>query len=190
MASRTFGCSCSSGRVDAPDDRRDLLGDRRGRLPALWDSLPPPAALLVVVWVSAWPRPGSGRVGPPRSAWPVSSRSRRSIRSSFVLTPWLAAPLVAGTSSPTRTSTGASEARSPAAHPEYRDLTLYYFGDTDPVHYGVVGRRFVIDAGPHSTPRARPIRNIWPSPPAPVGSLGTGGLFSPAQRDPARPSDG
>jgi hypothetical protein len=31
--------------------------------------------------------------------------------------------------------------------PEYRDLTLYYFGDTDPAHYGVTGRRHVIDAG-------------------------------------------
>ena len=31
--------------------------------------------------------------------------------------------------------------------PEFRDLTLYYFGDTDPGHYGVVGRRHVIDAG-------------------------------------------
>ena len=30
--------------------------------------------------------------------------------------------------------------------PEFRDLTLYYFGDTDPAHYGVVGRRYVIDA--------------------------------------------
>src|SRR5690606_37027765 len=31
--------------------------------------------------------------------------------------------------------------------PSYRDLTVYYFGDTDPGHYGVVGRRHVIDAG-------------------------------------------
>lgn len=33
-----------------------------------------------------------------------------------------------------------------AAEPGYRDLTLFYFGDTDPGHYGVVGRRHVIDA--------------------------------------------
>ena len=38
-------------------------------------------------------------------------------------------------------------ARLQREHPEFRDLTLYYFGDTDPVHYGVVGRRYVIDAG-------------------------------------------
>jgi hypothetical protein len=38
-------------------------------------------------------------------------------------------------------------ARLQAARPEFRDLTLYYFGDTDPAHYGVVGRRHVIDAG-------------------------------------------
>jgi 4-amino-4-deoxy-L-arabinose transferase-like glycosyltransferase len=31
--------------------------------------------------------------------------------------------------------------------PGFRDLTLYYFGDTDPRHYGVVGKSHVIDAG-------------------------------------------
>jgi hypothetical protein len=31
--------------------------------------------------------------------------------------------------------------------PDFRDLTLYYFGDIDPAHYGVTGRRHVIDAG-------------------------------------------
>jgi 4-amino-4-deoxy-L-arabinose transferase-like glycosyltransferase len=30
--------------------------------------------------------------------------------------------------------------------PEYRDLTFYYFGDTDPAHYGVAGRSYVINA--------------------------------------------
>ena len=30
--------------------------------------------------------------------------------------------------------------------PEFRDLTLYYFGDTDPAHYGVAGRCYVINA--------------------------------------------
>ncbi len=37
-------------------------------------------------------------------------------------------------------------ARLQAVRPELRDLTLYYFGDTDPAHYGVVGRRIVFDA--------------------------------------------
>jgi hypothetical protein len=32
-------------------------------------------------------------------------------------------------------------------HPEFNDLTLYYFGDTDPRHYGVKGACHVIDAG-------------------------------------------
>jgi hypothetical protein len=32
-------------------------------------------------------------------------------------------------------------------HPEYADLTFYYFGDTDPKHYGVRGVCHVIDAG-------------------------------------------
>jgi hypothetical protein len=31
-------------------------------------------------------------------------------------------------------------------HPEYRDLTLYYFGDTDPARYGVAGRSYTIRA--------------------------------------------
>ncbi|WP_435016894.1 ArnT family glycosyltransferase [Tundrisphaera sp. TA3] len=30
--------------------------------------------------------------------------------------------------------------------PELQDLTFYYFGDTDPAHYGVVGRTYTIDA--------------------------------------------
>jgi len=37
-------------------------------------------------------------------------------------------------------------ARLQRDRPEFRDLTLYYFGDTDPAHYGVVGRRIVFDA--------------------------------------------
>ena len=35
------------------------------------------------------------------------------------------------------------------AHPHYRDLTLYYFGDTEPRFYGVSGTSFVINAGNH-----------------------------------------
>ncbi|WP_435006272.1 ArnT family glycosyltransferase [Tundrisphaera lichenicola] len=31
-------------------------------------------------------------------------------------------------------------------HPEFADLTLFYFGDTDPAYYKVQGRRFVFDA--------------------------------------------
>jgi len=38
-------------------------------------------------------------------------------------------------------------ARLQCERPEFRDLTLYYFGDTDPGNYGVVGRRYFIDAG-------------------------------------------
>ncbi|RUL84984.1 ArnT family glycosyltransferase [Tautonia sociabilis] len=37
-------------------------------------------------------------------------------------------------------------ARLQRIEPAYRDLTTYYFGDTDPGHYGVVGVRFVVDA--------------------------------------------
>jgi hypothetical protein len=46
-------------------------------------------------------------------------------------------------------------ARLQAQHPEYRDLTTYYFGDTDPGYYGVVGTRYVVDAGT-SHPRLPP----------------------------------
>jgi 4-amino-4-deoxy-L-arabinose transferase-like glycosyltransferase len=40
-----------------------------------------------------------------------------------------------------------SLARLQRDRPELRDLTLYYFGDTDPSHYGVVGRLHTVDAG-------------------------------------------
>lgn len=37
-------------------------------------------------------------------------------------------------------------ARLQREHPWLNDLTTYYFGDTDPAHYGVAGRTLVIDA--------------------------------------------
>jgi hypothetical protein len=40
-----------------------------------------------------------------------------------------------------------SLARLQSEHPELNDLTLYYFGDTDPGHYGVRGTSYVVDAG-------------------------------------------
>jgi 4-amino-4-deoxy-L-arabinose transferase-like glycosyltransferase len=39
-----------------------------------------------------------------------------------------------------------SLARLQRQRPEFRDLTLYYFGDTDPRHYGVSGESHTIDA--------------------------------------------
>ncbi|MDR3632534.1 MAG: glycosyltransferase family 39 protein [Isosphaeraceae bacterium] len=38
-------------------------------------------------------------------------------------------------------------ARLQRAHPDYQDMSFYYFGDTDPRHYGVDGRCYVVDAG-------------------------------------------
>jgi len=38
-------------------------------------------------------------------------------------------------------------ARLQRARPEFQDITVYAFGATDPGHYGVLGRRYVIDAG-------------------------------------------
>ena len=44
-----------------------------------------------------------------------------------------------------------SLARIQREQPEYRDINIYYFGDTDPAHYGVAGTSYVIDAiGDHS----------------------------------------
>ncbi len=37
-------------------------------------------------------------------------------------------------------------ARLQRSEPEFRDLTLYYFGDTEPIHYGVEGPAYVINA--------------------------------------------
>ncbi|WP_169975140.1 ArnT family glycosyltransferase [Tautonia rosea] len=40
-----------------------------------------------------------------------------------------------------------SLARIQHEEPIYHDLTTYYFGDTDPAYYGVIGTRHIIDAG-------------------------------------------
>ena len=49
-----------------------------------------------------------------------------------------------------------SLARLQRSRPEFRDLTLFYFGDTDPAFYGVEGRRIVFDANhaPRSAARS------------------------------------
>jgi 4-amino-4-deoxy-L-arabinose transferase-like glycosyltransferase len=49
-----------------------------------------------------------------------------------------------------------SLARLQHERPELRDLTFYYFGDTDPAHYGVAGTIYVIDA--HKSRRPLPAR--------------------------------
>jgi Dolichyl-phosphate-mannose-protein mannosyltransferase len=36
--------------------------------------------------------------------------------------------------------------RLQSERPDFQDMTLYYFGDTDPVHYGVAGHCYVINA--------------------------------------------
>ena len=45
-------------------------------------------------------------------------------------------------------------ARLQVSRPELKDLTLFYFGDTDPSHYGVEGRRILFDA--NRTPEGLP----------------------------------
>jgi hypothetical protein len=46
------------------------------------------------------------------------------------------------------------------ARPELRDLTLFYFGDTDPAYYGVQGQRIVFDANmlPPGLPKQLTVR--------------------------------
>jgi hypothetical protein len=39
-----------------------------------------------------------------------------------------------------------SLARIQREQPEYQDITIYYFGDTDPAHYAVAGTTHVINA--------------------------------------------
>ena len=50
--------------------------------------------------------------------------------------------------------------------PAYRDLTLYYFGGTEPGRYGVAGRSYALRRSsrtPTSRRRSRPIRATWRS---------------------------
>ena len=113
-----------------------------------------PLAPLAIVWVSAlaesrravWPRVAAASVSPGlwrplREAIPTNSRTSTS---------WRAAPKEGATSSRTRISTGARGSKTlvrlQRERPEFRDITFYYFGDTDPAHYGVAGRCYVINA--------------------------------------------
>ena len=86
---------------------------------------------------------GTGRAGARR-------RRRSPVRADLLQRCWPAARWAAGTSCPTPTSTGARGSRawpgSSAREPEFRDLTLYYFGDTDPTWYGVEGVSHVVNA--------------------------------------------
>ena len=142
-------------RCAAARGARGVPGDHRGGLVAQLRRALPAAPGAGGDRLGLGPGRGrrAGRGGSAGRGWPARRwRSRRSTRTSCpTSTPWPAARAAAGTSWPTRTSTGArgpsALARLQARRPEFRDLTLYYFGDTDPAHYGVVGRRYVIDAG-------------------------------------------
>ena len=75
-----------------------------------------------------------------------------------------------------------SLARLQRDRPEFSDMTLYYFGDTEPAHYGVLGSSQVINAinDPFSVSRSRlgenPISGRLGL--APVGSLGPSWFLS------------
>ena len=77
-------------------------------------------------------------------------------------------------------------ARLQQARPEFRDLTLFAFGETDPDHYGVVGRRVVFDA--NRTPAGLPASLTVETPYLAVsaslqfGPLGAGGLLPSTRR--------
>jgi 4-amino-4-deoxy-L-arabinose transferase-like glycosyltransferase len=74
-----------------------------------------------------------------------------------------------------------SLARLQRDEPEFRDLTLYYFGDTDPDHYGIFGLRCVITAigGTQGLPEldALKTRYVGVSASLQWGPWGTPGFF-------------
>jgi hypothetical protein len=68
--------------------------------------------------------------------------------------------------------------------PELRDLTLFYFGDTEPARYGVLGRCYTVRAAPHAN--AHLPRRLAPETPYLAvsaslqrGPWGTAGFFRP-----------
>ncbi len=77
-------------------------------------------------------------------------------------------------------------ARLQRDRPEFADLTLFYFGDTDPAWYGVVGLRYLIDA--NQTPADLPPGLAVDSPYLAVsaslqwGPWGPEGYFRPLDR--------
>ena len=84
-------------------------------------------------------------------------------------------------------------ARLQRAEPEFRDLTLYYFGDTDPTYYGVVGVSHVVNAVDDHPDLPRPSRRADTVPRrlglAPVGPLGTARVLQDLDRVRAGPHD-
>ena len=72
-----------------------------------------------------------------------------------------------------------SLARLQQENPEYRDLTFYYFGDTAPRHYGVVGTCYVVDA---VNPRAARSERL------PTSGMRTASLYSGAASKATLPS--
>ena len=97
----------------------------------------------------------------------------------------------------TRTSTGDRDSRplpsSSETEPEFRDLTLYYFGDTEPKWYGVVGKAHVVNAvdDPSKLPALSTVatRYLGGLGVAAVGAVGTARLLPAAQRRPASPDE-
>jgi len=87
-----------------------------------------------------------------------------------------------------------SLARLQRSRPEFRDLTLYYFGDTDPAHYGVIGRIYVIDAlrSPRDLPPRLAARSTYLAISASLqwGPWGPPGYFAPGEGvEPAATTD-
>src|SRR5262249_10836750 len=68
--------------------------------------------------------------------------------------------------------------------PEFRNLTLFYFGDTEPARYGVAGRCYTVRAAPaanaHLPPRLAPeTPYLAVSAPPRRGPWGPAGFFRP-----------
>ena len=84
-------------------------------------------------------------------------------------------------------------ARLQCAEPEFRNLTLYYFGDTDPACYGVEGTAHIVNAvDDQSQLPGHPDRDD-PLPGGfcltPVGAVGTARVFSKTGFDRTLPDD-
>ena len=102
------------------------------------------------------------------------------------------------TSFPTPTSTGDRGSSAwpvcSTHEPEFRDLTLYYFGDTDPKWYGVHGTSYVVNAvDDDQSSLARPstatTRYLAVSASLQWGPWGPPGFFRDLQRLRTRPHD-
>lgn len=111
-----------------------------------------PLAPLAIVWISGLAQAGKrgialASVGLAGMAWAVASCHPHELSYFNVLCGGPEGGKAILADSNLDWGQGARElAKLQRKDPQYRDMTLYYFGDTDPGRYGVEGRRFVVTA--------------------------------------------